>query len=307
LTWEWHDLWWRQLGEGDLHLLAIQAGDELVGIAPLARVGDTWGFTGGAEVADFLDVIALPDHAADVAVAVLDYLGRQGGEVELRNLRPDSVVASALVPEARRRGPDAILEREDVAPRIVLPPTWDDYLQQLSRKDRHELRRKLRRLMGSGEVAYGPVTEVPGPRDLADFTCLLRRSAERKATFMTDAMEGYFGAILAELAPRGWARLYFLTIDGRRVAGVILFDYRDEFLLYNSGYDPTYAHLSVGLLLKAFCLRDAITEGRRAFDFLQGDEPYKYDLGGVDVPIYRLRLAGVRAEAAVCGGARAHG
>jgi CelD/BcsL family acetyltransferase involved in cellulose biosynthesis len=126
--------------------------------------------------------------------------------------------------------------------------------------------------------------------DVADFLALHRLSAENKAAFMTSDMERFFRGIVDEFAPRGTLRLYFLTIDNIRVASVTLFDYRGEFLLYNSGYDPAYAHLSVGLLLKAFCIRDAISEGRRGFDFLQGNEPYKYDLGATDVPILRMRV-----------------
>ncbi len=291
LTWDWHELWWRTCGEGELHLLAVYAGDELVGIAPLLRENGRWGFTGGVEVADFLDVIAHPDHRLAVAGAVLDYLQSKGGEAEFRNLRPDAFGATILLAEARRRGYQAVLEQEDVSPRVDLPGDWDTYLQRLTKKDRHELRRKMRRLMGSGEVRYGPVTDpATRERDVADFIRLHRLSAPEKASFMTPTMERFFHELVRTFQPRGWLRLYFLEVDGVRIASVVLFDYGGEFLLYNSGYDPSHAHLSAGLLLKAFCLRDAITEGRRAFDFLQGNEPYKYDLGAHDVPIFRLRL-----------------
>jgi CelD/BcsL family acetyltransferase involved in cellulose biosynthesis len=48
--------------------------------------------------------------------------------------------------------------------------------------------------------------------------------------------------------------------------------------------------LSVGLLNKALCIREAIEEGRRAFDFLRGSERYKYDLGGTDRLLYRIAV-----------------
>lgn len=292
LTPEWQRLWWDICGEGELHLLAIQSDDDLVGVAPLMCVDGCWGFAGGAEVADFLDVVTEPAHASSVASAVLDYLQRLGGKAELRNLRPDSLGATLLLEEARRRGIGVEVDQEDVSPRVELPSDWDAYLQSLTKKDRHELRRKLRRLFASGDVRY-VVANDPSTRDrdVEDFIRLHRLSAPEKASFMTDQMARFFHALVSEFAPRGWLRLYFLEIDGLRVASVVLFDYRDEFLLYNSGYDPEYAHLSTGLLLKAFCLRDAIAEGRRVFDFLQGNEPYKYDLGARDVPIFRLRLA----------------
>ncbi len=292
LTWDWQRLWWEKCGDGELHLVTVEADDEVVGIAPLVRAEGRWGFAGGVEVADFLDVLAVPSQASHVASVVLDYLEQLGGEVELRNLRPDSLGATLLFGEARRRGIDAALEQEDVSPRVELPGDWESYLQGLTKKDRHELRRKTRRLLSSGNVWYG-VAKDPATRDrdVDDFIRLHRLSAPEKASFMTPAMAAFFHALVDEFAPSGMLRLYFLEIDGVRVATVVLFDYGGDFLLYNSGYDPASSHLSTGLLLKAFCLRDAIEEGRRVFDFLQGNEPYKYDLGASDVPIYRLRMS----------------
>ena len=83
-------------------------------------------------------------------------------------------------------------------------------------------------------------------------------------------------------------RLSFLELGGVRVAACASFDYRDEYLLYNSGYDPAYSHLSVGFVGKALSIKDAIGRGRKSFDFLRGSERYKYHLGGTDRLIYRL-------------------
>src|SRR5439155_12047902 len=139
-------------------------------------------------------------------------------------------------------------------PRLALPTSWEAYLQGLTKKDRHELRRKLRRLFESGRVTYElrPADGVE-PGDIVDFVRLHRQSAEAKAEFMTPAMEHFFEALLRSFSPRGWTRLYFLVIDGVRVAATMLFDYGGDYLLYNSGYDPAYAGVSAGLLLKAFC------------------------------------------------------
>jgi CelD/BcsL family acetyltransferase involved in cellulose biosynthesis len=70
----------------------------------------------------------------------------------------------------------------------------------------------------------------------------------------------------------------------------LCFDYNNDIYLYNSAYDPAYSSLSVSLLLKVFNIRDAVENGKKRFDFLSGDEPYKYDLGGHDVPLYRCLI-----------------
>ena len=88
------------------------------------------------------------------------------------------------------------------------------------------------------------------------------------------------------MAEIGLLRFGILELNTVPTAIVMCFDYHDCVYLYNSGYDPAYSWLSVGLLLKAFCIKEAIALGKRRFDFLRGAEPYKYDLGGKDLPVY---------------------
>jgi CelD/BcsL family acetyltransferase involved in cellulose biosynthesis len=79
-----------------------------------------------------------------------------------------------------------------------------------------------------------------------------------------------------------------LSVDGKNAAAVLCFDAGCTLYMYNSGYDPDYSALSVGLLSKALVLRWAIENGKTHLDFLRGNEPYKYDLGARDQNIYRL-------------------
>jgi len=112
-------------------------------------------------------------------------------------------------------------------------------------------------------------------------------SRSDKAAFMSEQMGRFFHRMAPALAEEGLVRLYELELDTKPVASVLCFDQGGQLFLYNSGYDPAYAGLAVGLLSKALCLRDAIELGRRCVDLLRGHEPYKYDLGGKDRTVYR--------------------
>ena len=68
------------------------------------------------------------------------------------------------------------------------------------------------------------------------------------------------------------------------------FDGRGTCYFYNAGLDPEVLHLSPGVVGTALYLRDRIAAGTTHFDFLRGDEPYKYEWGATDVPLYRLRI-----------------
>ncbi len=292
LGWKWQSLWWDCCIYGQLKVILVRDADELIGVAPLFEADGCWRLAGGEEVADYLDWFAKPGCEADVAEAICDAIRKQGGSrIVLRNLCPESLINTQIGEREQYAGWNVRREVEDVSPRLELAASWDEYVSSLNKKDRHELRRKIRRLESAGDLRWYAVSPSDyQPADLDDFVRLHRASALDKAGFMTDQMVGFFGRLMETFIPSGEALLYFLELDGVRIASTICFDFQLEMLLYNSGYDPEYSRLAAGLLLKAFCIEDAIRRGKRGFDFLQGDEPYKYDLGGVDVPIYQISM-----------------
>jgi CelD/BcsL family acetyltransferase involved in cellulose biosynthesis len=87
---------------------------------------------------------------------------------------------------------------------------------------------------------------------------------------------------------QGWLELALLYADEVAVAGLCCFTQNTTYAAYNSGFHPDYAHLSVGIVLFADRIRSAITRRFACFDFLRGDEPYKYRFGATDHPLYQL-------------------
>lgn len=173
--------------------------------------------------------------------------------------------------------------KTEVSPYLNLPGSWEDYLNQLEREKRKELRRKFRRL---NEAEHEFVT-ADEPEELIR---LHRLSDPNKQQFMSPEMAGFFRDLYREKIP-GWkTELNFLKIDGRFAAGIISFSNQDEFWLYNSGYDPAFAYYSAGLVLKAWSIKKAIEAGKSRYDFLRGSERYKYDLGAKDLNLYRIEI-----------------
>lgn len=293
LTPQWQKAWWQEFGGGkELLLLSLRRDGELVAIAPLMRQGEMISFIGDNDVCDYMDFIVCQGRQRASLALILDYLEFiNWHSLDLHSLLPSSIAFSYFTPLARERGHLVEITREDVSPQVILPKSWEEYLSHLARKDRHELRRKLRRLSRVKSAHYYTVEDRERlSQDLEDFFRLFKLSDGEKGEFMTSQMRGFFKAMASSLAEKGYLRLSFLELDGVRAASAICFDYENELYLYNSGYDPAYASLAVGLLLKVFCLREGILKGRRRFDFLRGAEGYKYDLGGHDVPIYRCLI-----------------
>jgi CelD/BcsL family acetyltransferase involved in cellulose biosynthesis len=289
----WHRVWLEEFG-GDREpvILSIRDGGRLAGVAPLLRDGDKLSFIGNYSICDYMDFTVPSAGAGDVFAALLDALSRESwSDLELRGLRDTSATIAEFLPRARTAGLAVEQEDEAVAPHVVLPKDWEEYQQSLPKKDRHELRRKLRKLQAAGELDFRCFSS---PTDVEErITTLLRLMVESrgdKAAFMSEQMDRFFHRMAPAMAAEGFARLYELELDTKTVASVLCLLQGDQLYFYNSGYDPQYAGLSVGLASKAFCVRDAIECSCRCADFLRGKEPYKYDLGGQDRQVYKVTI-----------------
>lgn len=302
LTWEWQSTWWEHLGEGELYLIAVRDGGHLSGIAPLYLTTSddglkTLSVVGCRDVSDYLDLIAASGQEAKVYGALLDWLESDEAPAwdlaDLCNIPSASPTHSLLAEMAADRGYQVHTEVEDICPIIPLPATWDDYLNSLSKKQRHEIRRKLRRAEGSGQINWYIVNEEHDlAAEMEAFIELHQKSHVDKDAFMDAQMKGFFHAAAQVLHEAGWLQLAFMEVNGEKAATMLNFDYQDSILVYNSGYNPhKYARLSPGIVLLAYCIQWAIELGRSKFDFLRGDEEYKYRFGAQPTEIYRLVIA----------------
>lgn len=290
----WLETWWKEFGTaGELYLYAAKQRGAVVGIAPLIVRDEEASFIGSEDLCDYLDFIVAPGREHDFFHALLDDLRRKGVTLlTLRGLRPDSAAITYLVVIARDRGYGVSCTVEDISLELDLPSTWDEYLSMLSQKRRHEVRRKLRRIGEAGDINYRIVEETEDvPNALDVFLRLFRESSENKATFMTGQRVSFFRAVAGTMAQAQLLRFGILEINASPVAAVMCFDYNKRVYLYNSGYDPRYDSLSVGLISKILCIKDSIERGRRTFDFLKGGEDYKYRLGGKEIPLHSCRIA----------------
>jgi len=301
LTHEWQRAWWHFFSPGrELILLALRQEGNLAGIAPLYRQSLPEGKTviqlvGGTDICDYLDIIALPGYRSQVYQAIFEFLTTKRtdwDEIDLHCI-PATLPHQVLYDAAAGQGLVVQHRVEDVCPHIPLPATWDDYLSMLDKKQRHELRRKIRRAEREVQVDWYMASDPERLKeDVEAFFDLHRKSSPDKEDFMNNpAMQGFFHRAARFSLARGWLELSFLRINGQRAATMFCFGYNNQTLVYNSGYDPQqFRHLSPGIVLLGYHLQDSIARGRRVFDFLRGDEVYKYRFGGQDLEVLQITV-----------------
>jgi CelD/BcsL family acetyltransferase involved in cellulose biosynthesis len=265
--------------------MSIRSGGEPIGVAPLQISERTAAFVGSPDVCDHLD-LALASGSETAACEALIRRLRAGETIDRLDLgpcRPDSAVVQWLLPVARRLKLSVEVAPDEAVYELSLPLSWDAYLESLSGKERHEIRRKLRR--GGDAFRFRWTT---GRADAVDhFLRLFRRNRADKAAFMDPRMEGYFRRLATGVAE---TRIGLLHVDGAVAAAVWCMDLDGTRYLYNSGYDADFSGLSVGIACKLLSIRDAVERGLTRYDFLKGEEAYKRRLGGVPVALARCRI-----------------
>lgn len=298
LTWEWQATWWEVYQPGQLWLLSCRTeDDDLVGIAPWFMGDDkVIRMIGCEDVTDYLDVIVHQEYAHSVYASFAGFLAENRESfqsINLCNIPAGSATHIELARQLEHNGFAASVETVDVCPVINLPGSWDDYLKQLDKKQRHEVRRKLRRAHGSNHKVQTYTVDSSHDLDaeVDRFLKLMESSDEEKSAFLQDERNVTFFRRLAPLAlANGWLHLTFLLVDDNPAAAYFSFEYRNRLLVYNSGFAlDEYGNISPGVVLMAHAIHEAIERGNDAFDLLRGDEPYKYRMGGVDTYIYRLK------------------
>ena len=268
---------WRRHRGSDGKVLLVESADALL---PLYAENDTIRFLGEADLTDYHTPFGTPSGVVDLTAAFFSDLA-SGTHVELDSLPHEA--ADPLEAGLTAAGVRVDRKQHEVAAVLALPESFDEWLAAIGKKERHEVRRKRRRFedgLGSPHLV-----RAEGPEAVGAFARLHRAAAGEKATFMTAAMEDFFTHLHEECG----AVIDLLT-NHDNVAVAAAFGFEDEsgYYLYNSAYDPDVRHTSPGIVMLASLIERAIDRGRTVFDFLKGDEPYKFRHGASPRPLDSL-------------------
>lgn len=264
---------WNRAPAGDLYLAETEAA-----LVPLVLGATGLQWVGHPDLVDYRS--PLGDGAADLIAEVVT-MSEAGLHYRFDSLPGEAaeVVRRGLAKAGLATEP----EQHAVTARLQLPGSFEAYLERIGKKERHEMRRKRRRF---GEEHGGPIlTTTRGAGEgFKQFVEMHRSSGGKKSRFMTSEMEALFASLAAQ---DGWRVDLLSGEDGQPVAATFAWADTDGFYLYNSAFDRK-AVGSPGMVLLSMLIERAIQAGCGVFDFLKGDEPYKFRLGATPRPLFRL-------------------
>jgi len=300
LRYEYLTGWWATRGGGEwpqaqLALVTARQDGKLVGAAPLFQAEHQGSkallLVGSIEISDYLDLLARPADMPAFLHELLPFLNKLSypwKALDLYNILDHSSTLPALEVAVNARGWQWTVTKLQHSPYIRLPGDWETYLAGIDAKQRHEIRRKMRKVEESGLPVRYYVVEDPATIDAEAHAFIkLMENDSRKAAFLTPAMRQQMVETIRCAFESHCLYLAFLEINNKKAAGYFNFDFLNRLWVYNSGFDFSLAEYSPGWVLLGNMLKWANENHREAVDFMRGDEQYKYRFGAIDRYVMR--------------------
>ncbi|HEX6536603.1 MAG TPA: GNAT family N-acetyltransferase [Gemmatimonadaceae bacterium] len=228
--------------------------------------------SGRPHSADHCGWPVLPNRVSDVQRWLARHRWRNA--LVLRHLDPQTGVP--LVPPGAR----CVLTTK--CPRLVSAGSADAPIG--STKLRATIRRSKRKLDALG-VSFSwipPEAMRPDDVDLLFTLSESRRSIKGPSSFIRERAADFHRALIRRGGPGRGPAMVLATQHGEPIGILYGFVWRDTFSYYQSGWNASWATLSIGTVLVSEAIRITMERGLRCFDFLRGAEWYKYRFGGVD-------------------------
>lgn len=292
-THEWQRTWWRHYADGSIHTLVAHVGPRVVAILPLYRCAQRLPLVrplriirligvGGDTSPDYLGQIAVDEYAQQAAAAFVAYLlehPRDWDVLELTDLPAASPLRAALASANLPDGTRTIAREPTRISFCDLPPTWDVYLQSLSKHARYSarsVRKKFLALAGSRLFQWTDAARLGHAIDeLIRLHTLRWEGRAEHYSFSSERYNAFHRDLTREFLQAGWLRLYCMELGGEIIGMFYGYAFRGTLYHFQGGFDPRHEKISAGQCLMAFAIESAIAEGCTGLDMLRGEYEYK--------------------------------
>jgi CelD/BcsL family acetyltransferase involved in cellulose biosynthesis len=275
--------WWQHFGAEEPLAIALRGeGGTLDCLAPLYVLRDddeSLGMLIGTGMTDYLDLLAAP--GADLQPVASAIAAQDCMLWDFQQLRPSSPLLALPPPESFGE----TVEDQEPCPVLAIEGAGDELQNLLSTHFRKKIRYYRRSLERRGTVTYESATSANLEELLAALYDLHAKRWQQRnlpGVLGDDLVQSFHREVAPRMLAAGALRMYAVRIDGRIVAVFYGFAHHGTVYYYLSGYEPELEKLSIGTLIVAHAMEQAVRDGAVAFDFLRGAEEYKYAWGATD-------------------------
>lgn len=305
-SWEWYHSWYSNMGHSrqikPMVFVEQTAGGEVSTIAPFYLTHSKIGSSrlclaaDGSACTDYGQIIAKPEQYTYSISKVASWLTTFNQSranidfIELAGLAAEAPTTRELYGQLVGCGFEPSHEMLEQCWATDLPSSWPELDATFSKKLRRKTRKSVDRL---AECSILDSRSAGFDRLWATLVSLhrLRRDAVGDSgCFTVPGFEGFLQSAARGLCERNLAEILVIEYQGQPIAATLVFNDRKTVFMYQTGFDPAFAHLEPGYLLIVAAMQWSINNGFERFDFLRGDEPYKARWNTTPIPMVRLRF-----------------
>ena len=292
LTWEHIAVSVKHLKKNQaLKILYITNGNKIIAIAPLRQSIHTFKNLFRYSVIEALDYggatdytgLILTENPFESLQLFLTYLKRQNNwDYFYINDIPEKSMLIDLLINNRHALPKIEITQGEICPYITIPDTTENFLKDLKGHFKKNLRRSLRNL----EKDHGKV-ELKAYHDLGtlentmqiffDLHQKIWVARNKPGAFSSQKNREIFMDRAKLFAEKDWLALNFLTVNDIPVSASYSLKYKQRLCNCLNGFEPEYASYSVGNLLHMKVIEKCIQNDFKEYDFMKGDESYKFN------------------------------
>jgi CelD/BcsL family acetyltransferase involved in cellulose biosynthesis len=273
-----------------IRILCVKDGDRIVSIAPLRKSRYKLDGLLGYDVlepityrrSDYTGFVVAEQEEASLKLIINHLFEQKDWDFIYLLDVPETSLIFKLLPKIAADIPRFAIEEGRPCPYIVMPSSMDILLSSLSAKFRKNLRRSMKSLKSDYQrVELKRYDEFGSMEEAMNtfFTLHQKRWATKgKPGVYKDNKTRDASIELSKLyAEKGWLALYFLTANDKPVAAQYCLEYGQRMHYGLGGFDPDYSKYSVGNLITGMVLEKCIERNIREYDFMKGNESYKFD------------------------------
>lgn len=282
----WIESWWRHFGsDKTLHIVLARLSGVLIGIVPLfyssKYVINMMQFI-GRPGADYSDILLHPDyseHAGEIWQYIIN--SSKNTIIRLDGISPDSPSYNCFVSENNlfnRAVKKRIIYN---SPFVSITQSWGDYENTLKKRLTQDTARQRRRLNALSELEFDNINDekdIPALiSHMIEQKCGRYRATGAKNIFKDKRYKDFYIDVSTTFFAKGNLDLSHIKLMGQILAIHFGFYYGNKFFYYMPSFNLNYSNYSPSRILLHTMLKKSFSDNHNEFDFLSGDESYKYD------------------------------
>ena len=118
---------------------------------------------------------------------------------------------------------------------------------------------------------------------------LMESSSSEKEIFLDEEMKKFFSSLAIYFEKMGMLRLKGSFYNNEIMGMLFCFQMNNSVYAFNTGYNPDFEKLSPGVVSFSLDIKAAIDEGLNYYNFLRGEERFKFDLGARRTYTWRIK------------------